>query len=303
MSISRKKILVVLVGPTAVGKTALSIKLAQYFNAEIFSADSRQFYKELKIGVASPVEKELSVVKHHFIGHLSVVDYYNAYQYENAVMDKLEHYFDSHTVAFLVGGSGLYIDAVCKGIDLLPDPDPALRETLKKEWQESGLKYMQEKLKELDPEYFTKVDIQNPNRILRALEVCLTTGRPFSQQRTMTVRQRPFEILKIGLSLPREILVDRIHLRVEQMLKDGLIDEVKGLMQFREYNSLNTVGYKEIFKYLEGTWPIETAIEKIKINTRRYAKRQMTWFRKDTEILWFTPDQLKGIIQKINSNL
>ncbi len=279
----------------------MAIRMAQGLGTEIISADSRQFYRELKIGTASPTQEELAIVPHHFVGHLGVTEYYNASSFERDVLAFLGAYFQSHEMAIMVGGSGLYIDAVCQGIDELPDPDELLRNSLKQELAEMGLGHMQERLKVLDPAYYASVDLNNPNRILRALEVCIMTGQPFSALRKNVPMERDFDAIKIGLTRPREELVEIIHHRVDRMIEDGLVEEVRSLMPFRNQNALNTVGYKEIFQYLEGNWTLEKAIEKIKTNTRRYAKRQMTWFRKDKEIQWFHPAELDGISAYIRS--
>jgi len=296
-----KNTLIVILGPTAIGKTSIAIQLAKVLNAEILSADSRQFYKELNIGVAAPSEEELKAVKHHFIGHLKLTDYYNVSKYENDVLGLLTDYFKNKKYAILVGGSGLYIDAVCKGIDELPDPDEQLREKLKADHKEKGIEYLQNKLQELDPDYFQKVDLNNPNRILRALEVCFTTGKTYTSQRNEQIKEREFSILKIGLNRPREELFTIIEDRVDKMIEIGLVNEVQSLTTYRDLNSLNTVGYKEIFKYLEGELSLDKAIEKIKTNTRRYAKRQLTWFKKDEEIKWFHPEETEEIINYIES--
>ena len=298
-----KKLLVVVTGPTAIGKTSIAIHLANTFNAEILSADSRQFYRELKIGVAAPSDDELKRAKHHFVGHISITDYYNVSRFENDVIDFLNTYFVNNPIAIMVGGSGLYIDAVCIGIDELPDPDDKLRKSLKQKIDKEGLESSLHQLKELDPEYFEIVDRKNPNRILRALEVCLMTGQTYTSLRNNPSKKRDFDILKIGLNRPRKELFDIIHHRVDKMIETGLLEEVEGLKEFKHFNSLNTVGYKEIFKYLDDEWTLDLAIEKIKTNTRRYAKRQLTWFKRDEEICWFHPDDRKEIIKLIENNI
>jgi len=295
-----KNYLLVFLGPTAIGKTKLAIDIGQMFQSEIISADSRQCFKELKIGTAVPDKAQLAAVKHHFIGHLSITDYYNVSAFEMEVLKFLEAYFLSNPIAVMVGGSGLYIDAVCRGIDQLPDPDQDLRSELKLELQSKGLESLKSRLKELDPDYYQVVDPHNPNRILRALEVCIVAGQPYSSLRSNTSKKRDFTILKIGLNRPREELVTIIHQRVDRMIEQGLVEEVRNLSQYRDLNALNTVGYKEIFKYLDGDWSLKIAIEKIKTNTRRYAKRQLTWFNKDEEIQWFHPDDRSNIISFIN---
>ena len=293
--------LIVITGPTASGKTTLSIEIAQFFSAEILSADSRQFYREMKIGTARPSDEQLSIVPHHFIGHLSISDYYNVSKYESDVLKTLEHLFAGSSFAILTGGSGLYINAVCHGIDELPDSDQSLREQLKDLYQKKGIRILQEKLRELDPEYYKKVDLSNPNRLLRAVEVCLTTGISYSELRKNMRVPRNFRIIKIGLQRDREDLNHRINQRVETMMEDGLLEEVKELLPYRHLNALNTVGYKELFDYLDGKYSLAQAVEKIKTNTRRFAKRQMTWFRKDNEIKWFHPDELEKIVQMVES--
>ena len=293
----QKKYLVVILGPTAVGKTRLSIDIANALGAEILSADSRQFYKELKIGVAAPTAEELEAARHHFIGHLSIHDYYSVSRYEQDVLSLLDDYFKTRDIALLVGGSGMYIDVVCEGIDDLPDTDEDLRTKLQKRLETEGLENIRAELKERDPEFFEIVDLNNPKRVLRALEVCIQTGKKYSELRTRKKVQRPFEIIKTGLQLPREILVERIHRRVDAMLEEGWLEEAKSVFEYRHLNALNTVGYKELFQYMEGNWSFDFAIEKIKTNTRRFAKRQMTWFRKDERIKWFEPRQKEEIIR------
>ncbi len=291
MQKKKDKRLIVLSGPTAVGKTATSIKLAQHIDTVILSADSRQFYSGMKIGTAAPTEEELKAVNHYFIGHLKIGDYYNVSRFEQDALAVLEQEFQKHDQVILTGGSGLYIDALCRGVDEFPDPDPYLREDLKKQYQEQGIEWLQDEVQKADPEYFGQVDKKNPNRLLRALEVCLATGKPYSEQRIGNKRERSFDIIYIALNRPREELFERIHLRTDQMLQNGLIEEVKSLAHLRHENALNTVGYKEIFTYLDGDYSLELATEKIKTNTRRYAKRQLTWFRKNTAYHWLHPDQ------------
>ncbi len=297
------KYLIVVSGPTAIGKTAFSIQLAKHFNTEIISADSRQFYHEMRIGTAYPESEELAAVKHHFIGQLSIKDDYNVARYETEVLALLEKLFLDHDVLVLTGGSGLYIDAVCKGIDDLPDHNPMLRKELKKELEEHGLEAFGEKLKKLDPEYYELVDLNNPNRLLRAMEVCLQTGETYTSLRKNAAKSRKFNIIKIGLNDEREILFDRIGDRVDAMIKKGLVDEVSSLQKFRNQNALNTVGYKEIFAFLDGDVSLEFAVEKIKTNTRRYAKRQLTWFNRDKDINWFKPDELTEVIKFVTSRI
>lgn len=295
------KTLIVVIGPTAVGKTAMAIEIAQHFNTEIISADSRQFYKELKIGVASPSEVELKSAKHHFIGNLSINDSYNVSKFETEALKCLENIFINNNYAVLVGGSGLYIDAVCKGIDDLPDPEENLREEIKENFKNHGIEYLRNQLKILDYEYYNQVDLANPKRLMRAIEVCLTTGKTFTSLRINQQKPRDFNIIKIGLELPRDVLYERINKRVDLMIKEGLENEVNSLVSHKNLNALNTVGYKEIFDYLEGKTSFEFAIEKIKINSRRYAKRQLTWYKRDDEINWFYPIDGDKIIKFIKN--
>jgi tRNA dimethylallyltransferase len=293
--------LIVICGPTAIGKTAVSIKIAKILNSQIISADSRQFYRELKIGVAAPEKEELKAVSHHFIGHISVTDDYNVSRFENEVVEFLESCFRTTEYAVMVGGSGLYINAVCKGIDNLPDSDKAIREQLQYRLETEGLQPLKKQLKELDPEYYRIVDRKNPNRILRALEVCLITGKTYSSLRNNQPKDRNFQIIKIGLNRSRSELFERIENRVDDMIEKGLVQEVQSLIPWRERNALNTVGYKEIFSFIDGFSTLEESIRKIKTHTRRYAKRQLTWFTKDKSIQWFHPDEVDEIIDYIRS--
>ena len=300
--INSTKYLVVISGPTAVGKTDVAIQLAKAWRCEIISADSRQFYHEMSIGTAKPDQHQLDEVRHHFIGQLSIHDYYNVSNFENNALILLKSLFQRHNIIFLVGGSGLYIDAVCNGIDDFPDPDPELRNYLKGIYRDDGIMKLQEMLLQLDPEYFATVDINNPNRLLRALEVCHTTGKKFSEQRLNNSKTRDFQIIKIGLNLPRPELFSRIEFRVDQMIEKGLVDEVKSLQSFRHLNALNTVGYKEIFDFLDSKTSLEQAIVNIKTNTRRYAKRQLTWFNRTREYTWFEPSQVNEITNYLTLN-
>ena len=300
---TKKGNLIVVMGPTAVGKTSVAINIAKKYNTEIISADSRQFYKEIKLGTAAPTVEEMQNVKHHFVGSLSVIDYFNVSQFEQEVIQLLEKEFIQRTSMVMVGGSGLYIDAVCKGIDNLPNADAKLRKDLNKLFEENGLEAIQKKLQTLDPNYYSEVDIKNPKRILRALEVCLQTGKPYSQLRTGQKVERPFNIIKIGLEMDRMQLNERILRRLNMMIQQGWVDEVKSVQEFRGQNALNTVGYKELFRFLDGDWTLEEAMEKINVNTRRYAKRQMTWFKRDKEMEWFAPDDSEAIFNFINSSL
>jgi tRNA dimethylallyltransferase len=298
-----KKFLLVLAGPTASGKTNHAILLAQAFNTEIISADSRQFYKELKIGVASPTEEEMRKVPHHFIAHLSITDYYNASIYETDVLAKLDNLFRQHQLVVLTGGSGLYIDTVCHGIDDLPEVDKQLRDELIMQLKDMGLEYLRERLKQLDPETYHKIDLSNPKRILKALEISLQTGKPYSSFLTRARKERPFRIIKTGLLPPREELYEMINRRVDKMLDRGLLEEAKTLLPHKEINALNTVGYKELFDYFENRISLEEAIRQIKRNTRHYAKRQVTWFMRDKEYQWFRPGQTSEMISFINEKM
>lgn len=303
MKIKKIPTLIVVVGSTAVGKTSVSIQLAKKYNADIISADSRQFYREIPIGTAAPSIEEMEGVKHHFVGNLSVSDYYNVSKFETDVLNLLKDYFRQNEIMIMVGGSGLYINAVCNGIDELPDIDENLREQLNNLYQKEGLKALQDKLLTLDPEYYKKVDINNPKRLLRALEVCMQTGQTYTSLRKGNAVKRPFNIIKIGLELPRKQLNDRIERRVYSMLEEKWLDEAKSVYHLKNVNALNTVGYKELFKYLNGDWDYDTAIDKIKVNTRRFAKRQMTWFKRYEDISWFSPKELNNIIEYIDNRL
>ncbi len=294
---TEQKLLVIVLGPTASGKTDVAIRLAKYFNTEIISADSRQFYREIPIGTAAPTVRQLTMLPHHFVGNLSLKDDYNVSQFEQDVLALLKEKFRKQELMIMTGGSGLYIDAVCKGIDYLPDPDPALRKTLQEIWQQQGIGALQQQLQQLDPVYYGQVDRQNHKRLMRAIEVCLQTGQKYSELRLNKPQKRDFRILKIGLNLPREQLFARINRRTEIMLSNGWLEEARNVLPFRYKNALNTLGYKELFTYLDGKSTLEEAIEKIKISTRRYAKRQLTWFRKDKEIHWFSPEDAEVILQ------
>lgn len=297
------KILIVLTGPTGIGKTKIGIEIAQYYSTEIVSSDSRQIFKELSIGTAVPDKKELSTIKHHFIHSHSITDNYNASRYETEALQLLNQLFSKHNVLVLVGGSMLYIDAICKGIDTMPDADPEIRDSLKNKLKKEGLGNLQLELKKLDPEYCKIVDFKNPNRIIHALEICLMTGKTFSSFRTNPNKKRPFSILKIGLNCEREILHQRINNRVNLMVQDGLEAEAEAVYAQKELNALNTVGYREWFSFFDGEISKEKAIELIKRNSRRYARKQLTWFRKDPQMNWFTPMQTKDIIEYIDKQI
>ena len=297
------KTLIVIAGPTASGKTAFSIELAKALNTVILSADSRQFYKEMSIGTAAPTEEELSQAKHYFVHHISIEDKYDVADYEHDAIALLDELFKTHDAVVMTGGSGLFIDAVCNGIDEMPDIQPGIREKVEKLFKEEGLHGMQEVVKRLDPEYFAVVDQQNPRRLQRALEVCYQTGKPFSSFRSGNNVQRNFDIKKYALLWDRQALIKRIDRRVDLMMEQGLLEEARNLYPLRHLNALNTVGYKELFRYFDGTWDLDLAIEKIKKNTRDYAKKQMTWFAHDNDIHWFSPDNEKEITNFIAEHI
>lgn len=297
------KTLIVIAGPTAIGKTALAIQLANYFNTEIVSADSRQFYKEMEIGTAKPSETELAAAKHHFINSHSITDNVSVGDYEKEAIQLIEKLFKNHDQVILAGGSGLFIHAICNGFDELPSASQETRDGLNNLLKTSGIKPLQDKLKEADPVYFAEVDLNNPQRLIRALEVYETTGKAFSAYRTQSIKNRPFNIIKIGLNTERSNLYNHINERVDKMVENGLVEEVESLKPFRNLNALNTVGYSEILQYLDGKYSREEAIDKIKQNTRRFAKRQITWFNKSEDIKWFEPGQFDLIIDYINSRL
>lgn len=283
----KEPILINVVGPTAIGKTSLAIKLAQHFNTEILSADSRQFYKELSIGTAAPDEEELAAAKHHFIHNRSISEDYSVGAYEKDALVKLDELFTKYNPLILVGGSGLYVDAVNKGLNEFPDVKPEVKESLQLTYEKKGIAYLQEQLQKLDPEYYQKVDIQNHVRLLRALEVCLSTGKPYSSYLNQEKPKRKFKSIYIGLKAAREVLYARINKRVDLMVEAGLLEEVKSVLEYKDKNALQTVGYSEVFKYLDKTYDWDTAVSEIKKNSRRYAKRQMTWFNRNPDIIWF----------------
>ena len=295
-----EKTLIVITGPTAVGKTALCLDIAKHFDIPIINADSRQIFRELKIGTARPTEEQMQEVKHYFVGILGLEDYYSASLFEQQVLELLDQQFQTHDYALMAGGSMMYIDAVCDGIDDIPTIDDATRELMKKRLAEEGLEKLCEELKILDPDYYDIVDRQNPRRVVHALEICTMTGKPYTSFRKREKRERPFRIIKIGLNRPREELYERINRRVDQMMAEGLLDEVQSLYPRRSLNALNTVGYKELFDYIDGRWPLEEAVERIKGNTRRYARKQLTWYKKDEQIRWFHPDDKETIINYIS---
>ena len=291
------KTLVVITGPTAVGKTALTIELAQHYGIPIINADSRQIYRELKIGTAAPSDEQLQQAPHLFVGTKSIDDYYNASMYEQEVLSYIKE--SSSPIELLSGGSMMYIDAVCNGIDDIPTVRDDIRDEMKRRYKEEGLEALCEELKQLDPEHYAIVDRQNYRRVIHALEICHQTGKTYTSFRTQQKKERPFHIIKIGLNRDREELYQRINQRVDQMMADGLLDEVKGLVEKRHTNALNTVGYKELFDYLDGRWPLEEAVERIKGNTRRYARKQLTWYKRDEDMRWFHPDDIQDILNYI----
>ena len=296
------KTLIVVTGPTAVGKTALCLQLARHYGIPIINADSRQIYRELRIGTAAPTEEQLRQVRHYFVGTLELDDYYSASMYEQQATELLGQLFTTSDYALLSGGSMMYIDAVCNGIDDIPTVDDETRATMKRRLATEGLEALCEELRRLDPEHYAIVDRQNPRRVVHALEICHMTGRTYTSYRKNERKARPFNIVKIGLNRPREVLYDRINQRVDQMLADGLLDEAQQLLPRRNLNALNTVGYKEMFAHLDGTWTLSEAVERMKGNTRRYARKQLTWFKKDSEVNWFTPDDQDNIIRHIQGH-
>lgn len=295
----RMKHLIVLIGPTGVGKTELSLKIAEELHTEIISADSRQMYSDLKIGTASPTLEQLSRVKHHFVGQLALTDYYSAARYEEDVMKCLDRLYQGHDNVVLTGGSMMYIDAICKGIDDIPTVDHETRAFMLERYEQEGLEPLCAELRLLDPEYYRIVDQKNPKRIIHALEICHMTGRTYTSYRTQPKKERPFQIIKIGVCRDREELYERINKRVDIMIEEGLLEEAKRVLPFRKLNSLNTVGYKELFNYFDGEWTLDFAIEKIKQNSRIYSRKQMTWFKRDNEIVWFHPEQVEDIREYI----
>lgn len=298
-----KNLLIVLLGPTGVGKTDLSIDIARLFKCEIISADSRQFYREMRIGTSVPTESQLAEIKHHFIRFISVKDYYSASLFERDVLNLLQVLFAKRNVALMTGGSGMYIDAVCDGIDDIPDIEPSVREKIKRKYEKEGAEGLRLALKLLDPAYYKQVDLKNPKRLIRALEICESTGLPYSSFLTNLKRKRDFEILKIGLNRTREDLYCRINNRVDKMMEEGLEKEAGSLFEFRSLNALNCVGYKELFSYFEGKTSREGAVNLIKRDTRRFAKRQMTWWKKDKSITWSDPEELHAVTELIGNRL
>jgi tRNA dimethylallyltransferase len=300
---AQNKTLIVIAGPTAIGKTALSILLARHFSTEIISADSRQFFREMSIGTAKPSAEELNAATHHFINSHSIHSLFSTGDFEKQALNVLDQIFINHDIAIMVGGSGLYLDAVTKGLDELPDTDMAIRRDLNTLFEKEGLAPIKLKLEEVDPEYYARVDQANPQRMIRGLEFFMSTGKKVSSFLTNNKKVRPFNIIKIGLNMERSLLYNRINDRVDIMMQTGLLPEVKSLQPYQSVNALKTVGYSELFDYLNGLISIEQAVEKIKQNTRRFAKRQLTWFRKDQEIHWFEPGQALEAIRYIEQQI
>ena len=294
------KTLIVITGPTAVGKTDLCMEIAGRFDIPIINADSRQLFRELRIGTASPTPEQLAKVRHYFVGTLNIGDYYSASMYEQDVMTLLGQLFKTSDYALLSGGSMMYIDAVCNGIDDIPTVDEKTRTLMKRRLAEEGLEKLVEELKRIDPEHYEVVDRQNPRRVVHALEICHMTGQTYTSFRKAEKKQRPFEIIKIGLNREREELYDRINRRVDSMMEQGLLKEAEEMLPYRQANALNTVGYKELFSYFDGIWELDEAVERIKGNTRRYARKQLTWFKRDQQMKWFHPDEQEQIMKYIS---
>lgn len=298
---SKHGALVVIVGPTGSGKSALAVKLALHLNAPIISTDSRQVFRGIPIGTAQPTAEELAAVRHYFIADREVEDDFNCGKFEEEALALLDKLFTESEYVVAVGGSGLYVQALCEGMDDLPNADPTLREELKGRLESEGLESLVSELRSLDPKYAEEVDLCNPARVMRAVEVCLATGRPYSEQRKGVIAERPFNIIKIGTDMPRDVLYDRINRRVDMMVRDGLEGEARAMYPKRQLNALQTVGYRELFDYFDGLCTFDEAVELIKRNSRRYAKRQLTWFRRDGDTAWFNPDHVDDIIEYVNS--
>lgn len=295
------KTLFVIVGPTGVGKTSLCLKVAEHLNTVIINADSRQVFKEIPVGTAAPTKDERKSIRHFFVGNLHINEYYNASKYEQDVLKLLNILFKYKDNVIMSGGSMMYVDAVCKGIDDIPSVDDNIRKTLQERFDKKGLSGISKELALLDPDYYAIVDKNNHKRIIHALEICLSTGKPYSSFRKNTTKERPFRIIKIGLNMDRQRLYERIDLRVEQMIHDGLIQEALNVYEYKNLNALNTVGYKETFEYLDGLCTLDNAIFRIKSNTHKYCRKQLTWFRSDPNIHWFSPDNIEEIINYINT--
>lgn len=295
------KTLFVIVGPTGVGKTSLCLKVAEHLNTVIINADSRQVFKEIPVGTAAPTKDERKSIRHFFVGNLHINEYYNASKYEQDVLKLLNILFKYKDNVIMSGGSMMYVDAVCKGIDDIPSVNDNIRKTLQERFDKEGLSGISKELALLDPDYYAIVDKNNHKRIIHALEICLSTGKPYSSFRKNTTKERPFRIIKIGLNMDQQRLYERIDLRVEQMIHDGLIQEALNVYEYKDLNALNTVGYKETFEYLDGLCTLDNAIFRIKSNTHKYCRKQLTWFRRDPNIHWFSPDNIEEIINYINT--
>ena len=302
MNATKNKLLVFIIGPTAVGKTSLSISLAKHYDCEIISADSRQFYREMNIGTAKPNQEQLEAVPHHFINSKSIEEEYNVYDFEKDVLAKVDDLFKTHEITIVVGGSGLYQHAIWYGIDKdIPASNPELRKELNGIFEKEGIEVLRKKLYDLDPETYNNIDLQNPIRIIRAIEVCIVSNKSYSSLKVAKKADRPFKILKIGLNSDRSELHHRINSRVDEMMSTGLLEEAENLLLSRSKNALRTVGYRELFRYFDGELSLQEAVDKIKVNTRRYAKRQLTWYRRYEDICWFEAGDEEKIIQLINS--
>lgn len=295
------KTVVVVAGPTGIGKTKTGMALAKAYSSVIISADSRQIYREIPIGTAAPTPEEQAEIPHFLVGTRSVFDYYNAFEFEQDALRCVQEAFVDKDVVFMVGGSMMYLDAFCNGIDELPTVDPELRKDLMARYAEEGLESLRLQLKQLDPEFYKQVDLKNAKRVIHALEICLMTGRPYSSLRTQPKKKRPFQIIRVGLHMDRALLYERIDLRVEQMLAKGLEEEARSLWPHRDLNALNTVGYKELFAYFEGEYGLDRALELIQRNSRRYARKQLSWFRRDASIQWFHPSDLSALLTYIEA--
>ena len=295
------KTLIVIVGPTGVGKTALCLDVAELFDTAIVNADSRQMFKEIPIGTAAPTKDEQKRVKHYFVGNLNIEDYYNASMFENDVISLLERLFQEKDIVIMSGGSMMYVDAVCNGIDDIPTVKDDIRYAVKEAYDKNGLNALCKELENLDPEYYSIVDKNNPKRVIHAVEICLSTGKTYTSFRTNIKKERPFKIVKIGLIRERETLYERIDRRVDKMMDDGLLNEVQNLYPYRKLNALNTVGYKELFDYIDGKCTLDEAVFKIKCNTHKYCRKQLTWFKRDKETKWFSPDNVEEIINYIRT--
>jgi tRNA dimethylallyltransferase len=293
------KFLLTIAGPTAVGKTQVAIEIAKHFNTEIINADSRQIYREMKIGTAVPSSAQMEAVPHHFIGSRSIQEYYNASLFEQDAVALLDRLFISHDLVVMTGGSGMYMDAVCNGIDDFPAVNALIREKLKADFQQKGMDWLRSQIKESDPDYYMQADIDNPKRLLKALEIITMTGRPYSSFLTRKKKERAFRIIPVGLNAERAVLYRNINRRVDSMIAEGLVSEAKALLPFRHFNALNTVGYKEIFDYLDEKTTLEEAIDLIKRHSRQYARRQITWFKKNSDIRWFAPEEINGIMKYV----